>query len=206
MAASRFARVSDEEISEMKINAVPKSTQSATKYGVKLFKDLLHSGQHQRKLWQWTLGSGCYFTACLDFPTKLSLLLSSTLQHRISRTTSSLATHLYGLSSFMEHAVFVESKFTCKHENAYQHFIAVLCTYKWLTSGSLLAASFWLNFLREPGTTLTTSMTSWGWLRWSMHRCGFAAVFYRNISTNICWLCLCSLPLIKTLRETARNQ
>ena len=38
MAASRFAQVSDEEISEMKINAVPKSTQNATKYGVKLFK------------------------------------------------------------------------------------------------------------------------------------------------------------------------
>ena len=38
MAVSRFAQVSDEEISEMKINAVPKSTQNATKYGVKLFK------------------------------------------------------------------------------------------------------------------------------------------------------------------------
>ena len=38
MAASRFAQVSDEEISEMKINAVPKSTQNSTKYSVKLFK------------------------------------------------------------------------------------------------------------------------------------------------------------------------
>ena len=38
MAASRFAQVSDEELSEMKINAVPKSTQNSTKYGVKLFK------------------------------------------------------------------------------------------------------------------------------------------------------------------------
>ena len=38
MAASRFDQVSDEEISEMKINAVPKSTQNATKYGVELFK------------------------------------------------------------------------------------------------------------------------------------------------------------------------
>ena len=38
MAASRFTHVSDEEISEMKINAVPKNTQNATKYGVKLFK------------------------------------------------------------------------------------------------------------------------------------------------------------------------
>ncbi|XP_044172020.1 uncharacterized protein KIAA1958-like, partial [Acropora millepora] len=40
MAASRFAEVSDEEICEKeKINAVPKSTQNATKYGVKLFKE-----------------------------------------------------------------------------------------------------------------------------------------------------------------------
>ena len=38
MAASRFAEVSDEEICEIKINAVPKSMQNATKYGVKLFK------------------------------------------------------------------------------------------------------------------------------------------------------------------------
>ena len=38
MAASRFAQVSDEEICEMKINAIPKSTQNQTKYGVKLFK------------------------------------------------------------------------------------------------------------------------------------------------------------------------
>lgn len=38
MAASRFAQVSDQDISEMKINAVPKSTQNATKYGVKISK------------------------------------------------------------------------------------------------------------------------------------------------------------------------
>ena len=37
-ASSRFANVSDKEISEIKISAVPKSTQNATKYGVKLFK------------------------------------------------------------------------------------------------------------------------------------------------------------------------
>ena len=30
--------VSDEEIREVKVNAVPKSTQNATKYGVRLFK------------------------------------------------------------------------------------------------------------------------------------------------------------------------
>ena len=38
MAVSRFSQVSDEEISEMKINAAPKSAQNATKYSVKLFK------------------------------------------------------------------------------------------------------------------------------------------------------------------------
>ena len=37
-ASSRFANVSDKEISEIKISAVPKSTQNATKYAVKLFK------------------------------------------------------------------------------------------------------------------------------------------------------------------------
>ena len=37
MAASgRFANVSDEEIAELDISAVPKSTQYATKYGVKI--------------------------------------------------------------------------------------------------------------------------------------------------------------------------
>ena len=37
MAASgRFANVSDEEIAELNISAVPKSTQYATKYGVKI--------------------------------------------------------------------------------------------------------------------------------------------------------------------------
>ena len=37
MAASgRFANVSDEEIAELNINAVPKSMQYATKYGVKI--------------------------------------------------------------------------------------------------------------------------------------------------------------------------
>ena len=39
MAASgRFANVSIEEIAELNISAVPKSTQYATKYGVKTFK------------------------------------------------------------------------------------------------------------------------------------------------------------------------
>ena len=39
MAASRrFANVSDKEIVELNISAVPKSTQYATKYGVKIFK------------------------------------------------------------------------------------------------------------------------------------------------------------------------
>ena len=37
-ASSRFAKVSDEEIREIKVNAVPKSTQNATKYEVRLFK------------------------------------------------------------------------------------------------------------------------------------------------------------------------
>ena len=39
MAASgRFANVSNEEIAELNISAVPKSTQYATEYGVKIFK------------------------------------------------------------------------------------------------------------------------------------------------------------------------
>ena len=37
-ASSRFANVSDEEIAELNISAVPKSTQYATEYGVKIFK------------------------------------------------------------------------------------------------------------------------------------------------------------------------
>ena len=37
-ASSRFANVSDEETAELNISAVPKSTQYATKYGVKVFK------------------------------------------------------------------------------------------------------------------------------------------------------------------------
>ena len=37
-SSSRFANVSDEEIAELNISAVPKSTQYATKYGVKIFK------------------------------------------------------------------------------------------------------------------------------------------------------------------------
>ena len=37
-ASSRFVNVSDEEHSEIKSNAVQKTTQNATKYGVKLFK------------------------------------------------------------------------------------------------------------------------------------------------------------------------
>ena len=35
-ASSRFSNVSDEEIAELNISAVPKSTQYATKYGVKI--------------------------------------------------------------------------------------------------------------------------------------------------------------------------
>jgi len=35
---SQFANVSDEEIAELNISAVPKSTQYATKYGIKIFK------------------------------------------------------------------------------------------------------------------------------------------------------------------------
>ena len=37
-ASSRFSNVSDEEIAVLNISAVPKSTQYATKYGVKIFK------------------------------------------------------------------------------------------------------------------------------------------------------------------------
>ena len=37
-ASSRFANVSDKEIAELSISAVPKSTQYATKYGVKSFR------------------------------------------------------------------------------------------------------------------------------------------------------------------------
>ena len=37
-ASSRFASVSDEEIAELNISVVLKSTQYATKYGVKTFK------------------------------------------------------------------------------------------------------------------------------------------------------------------------
>jgi hypothetical protein len=38
MAASRFVKVTDEEISNFKENAVPKSTKEATKFGLKLFR------------------------------------------------------------------------------------------------------------------------------------------------------------------------
>ena len=37
-ASSRFANVSDGEIAELNSSAVPKSTQYATKYDVKIFK------------------------------------------------------------------------------------------------------------------------------------------------------------------------
>jgi len=37
-ASSQFANVSDEEIAELNISAVPKSMQYATKYGLKIFK------------------------------------------------------------------------------------------------------------------------------------------------------------------------
>ena len=37
-ASSRFANVSNEEIKELNISSVPKATQYATKYGVKIFK------------------------------------------------------------------------------------------------------------------------------------------------------------------------
>ena len=36
--SSHFANVSDEEIREIKVNAVPKSTQNGMKYGIRLFK------------------------------------------------------------------------------------------------------------------------------------------------------------------------
>ncbi|KAK2556022.1 hypothetical protein P5673_022017 [Acropora cervicornis] len=38
-ARSRLANVSDEKIAELNISAVPKSTQYATKYGVKILKE-----------------------------------------------------------------------------------------------------------------------------------------------------------------------
>ena len=37
-ASSRLANVSDDETAELNISVVPKSTQYATKYGVKIFK------------------------------------------------------------------------------------------------------------------------------------------------------------------------
>ena len=37
-ASSRFANIPDKQIAELGISAVPKSTQYATKYGVKIFK------------------------------------------------------------------------------------------------------------------------------------------------------------------------
>ena len=37
-ASSRFANVSDKEITELNISAVPKSMQYTTKYGVRIFK------------------------------------------------------------------------------------------------------------------------------------------------------------------------
>lgn len=37
-ARSQFANVSDEEIAELNISAVPKAMQYATKYGLKIFK------------------------------------------------------------------------------------------------------------------------------------------------------------------------
>ena len=39
--SSHFANVSDEEIREIKVNAVPKSTQNGMKYGIRLFKSQL---------------------------------------------------------------------------------------------------------------------------------------------------------------------
>ena len=39
-AGTQFAMVYDEDISEMKIGALPKATQNATKYGVELFKGM----------------------------------------------------------------------------------------------------------------------------------------------------------------------
>ena len=38
VSRGRFANVSDEEIAELNISAVPKSTQYAAKYEVKIFK------------------------------------------------------------------------------------------------------------------------------------------------------------------------
>ena len=44
MAASNpFANVSDEEFAELNISAVPKSTQYATRYSVKMFKGKIAS-------------------------------------------------------------------------------------------------------------------------------------------------------------------
>ena len=37
-ASSHFANISDEEVREIKVNAVPKSTQNGMKYGIRLFK------------------------------------------------------------------------------------------------------------------------------------------------------------------------
>ena len=37
-ASRQFANISDEEIAELNISAIPKAMQYATKYGVKIFK------------------------------------------------------------------------------------------------------------------------------------------------------------------------
>jgi hypothetical protein len=54
MAASRFVEVTDEEISNFKENAVPKSTKEATKFGLKLFRG--------RKLYTLQNSAKLYFT------------------------------------------------------------------------------------------------------------------------------------------------
>lgn len=43
MAASRFANITDEEINEMKENAIPRNTKEATKFGVTLFRGKIFS-------------------------------------------------------------------------------------------------------------------------------------------------------------------
>ena len=54
MAASgRLANVSDEEVAELNINAVPKSTQYATKYGVKIVEGKTAS-ELISLFWKWT--------------------------------------------------------------------------------------------------------------------------------------------------------
>jgi YHS domain-containing protein len=47
MATSRFAVVTDQEIIEIKENAIPKNTKDATKFGVKLFRGRIYYFQNK---------------------------------------------------------------------------------------------------------------------------------------------------------------